>query len=53
MRTGHKIAVPRHRWSERMWREKDGAIVEINSYGRAVIDSLPEGMKEGRREYES
>lgn len=36
-----------------MWREKDGAIVKINCYGRAVIDSLPEGMEEGRGGCES
>ncbi len=35
-----------------MERERP-AIVEINSIGRAVIDSPPEGMKEGSKEYES
>lgn len=37
----------------RCGERKTGAIVKINCHGRAVIDSLPEGMEEGREGYGS
>lgn len=48
-----KSALSRHRSGERTWRETDGAFVGNNSYRRALIDSLPEGMKDSKEGYES